>query len=288
MIQLETQDLLVKIAHHGAELSQLYDKRTGIDFLWDADPKYWAKHAPVLFPIVGTLKNNQFIFKDKHYFLLRHGFARDHAFELIYYQENEAIFECCATPKTLLSFPFLFRFYIHYTLKQNELLVRYEVKNEGDEMLYFSVGGHPAFKIPFIQNTSYEDYYLEFDLPETAPRWTLEDNLISIKPTPFLVNQRTIPLSHTLFTKDAIVLKNLKSSSVSLKSTASIHGLKMQIDQFPFLGIWAANNAPFLCIEPWHGIADSVNHNQKLIDKEGIVPLKPHADWYKQWSVILF
>ncbi|MBS1776099.1 MAG: aldose 1-epimerase family protein [Bacteroidetes bacterium] len=288
MIQLETQDLVVQIAQKGAELSQLYDKRTGIDFLWDADPKYWAKHAPVLFPIVGTLKNNQFIFKGKHYSLPRHGFARDHFFELIFLQENEAIFEWSATPQTLLSYPFLFRFRIHYLIKQNALWVSYEVRNEGDEILYFSVGGHPAFKIPYIPNTRYEDYYLEFDLPETAPRWTLEDNLTNIEPTPFLINQRTIPLSHSLFSKDAIVLKNIQSSHVSLKSNTSNHGLSMQIDQFPYLGIWAAANAPFLCIEPWQGIADSINHNQNLLEKEGIVPLNSGSVWQRQWSVTLF
>ncbi|MBS1588909.1 MAG: aldose 1-epimerase family protein [Bacteroidetes bacterium] len=288
MIQLETQDLVVQIAQKGAELSQLYDKRTGIDFLWDADPKYWAKHAPVLFPIVGTLKNNQFIFKGKHYSLPRHGFARDHSFELIFHQENEAIFEWSATSQTLLSYPFFFRFRIHYLIKQNALWVSYEVRNEGDEILYFSVGGHPAFKIPYIPNTRYEDYYLEFNLPETAPRWTLEDNLINIEPTPFLINQRTIPLSHSLFSKDAIVLKNIQSSHVSLKSNTSNHGLSMQIDQFPYLGIWAAANAPFLCIEPWQGIADSINHNQNLLEKEGIVPLNSGSVWQRQWSVTLF
>jgi galactose mutarotase-like enzyme len=288
MIQLSNHSLAVTIKSQGAELTRIKSLEHEIDYLWDGDPEYWGKHAPVLFPIVGTLRDNSYLFAGQSYGMLRHGFARDRVFSALHQTDTSATLELQSDEDSLKVYPFPFRLRIHYSLEGNKLSNRYEVINTGNGPMYFSVGGHPAFHVPLQEGLAYTDYYLEFDQPETAPRWTLLDNLIHTHPQPFLENESIIPLSHELFASDAIVLKHLKSKTVSLKSKASPHGLTMRIDEFPYLGIWAAPEAPFVCLEPWQGIADSVYHNQQLETKEGIVALEPGASWSKAWDVVFW
>lgn len=288
MIQLTNECLAISIKTRGAELTKIKSLEYNIDYLWDGNPEYWGKHAPVLFPIVGTLKDNSYYYRDKGYSLPRHGFARDMDFELVEQSAVAASFELRSSEATLNNYPFHFLLRIHYLLEGNQLTNRYEVVNTGEDLLYFSIGGHPAFRVPFEPDFSYQDYYLEFEQPETAPRWTLQHNLVGTHAQPFLEKTQQIPLSHELFAKDAIVLKHLKSRYVSLRTLRSPHGLTMRIDKFPHFGIWASPDAPFVCLEPWQGIADSLYHNQKLEEKEGIVALEPGKVWSESWDVDFF
>jgi len=155
--------------------------------------------------------------------------------------------------------------------------------------MYFSIGGHPAFQVPMIPGNDYNDYFLEFNKIETTGRWPISpEGLIEIKPEPLLLNSQRIPLSKELFLKDAIVFKNLQSDTVKLLSSRSPHGLQFDFPGFPYLGIWAAKHADFVCIEPWCGIADSVNSNQQLKEKEGVNALPAGNSFERSWKVKVF
>jgi galactose mutarotase-like enzyme len=155
--------------------------------------------------------------------------------------------------------------------------------------MYFSVGGHPAFRVPLAVGTDYTDYYLEFDQEEDAPRWPIsKDGLIERESLPLLEHQKMIKLTRELFAKDALVLKGLRSSGVSLRSARTERGLRMEFPGFPFLGVWAASGADFVCIEPWCGIADSVATDQQWTGKEGINRLEAGENFERTWTLTLF
>lgn len=284
MVSLENEVLGVTIHPKGAELQRLNHKQHGIDYLWNGDPSFWGKHAPVLFPIVGSLKKGTFVYKGKSYELPRHGFARDREFKLVSSSINEACYELKSDDSTLSCYPFEFLFRIRYHLEGPKLTTCYEVENRGAGKMLFSVGAHPAFNVPLVRGEDYSDYYLEFGQEETALRWRLKHGLLD-EPENFLVSAKVVPLSPALFYEDAIVLKHLRSKSLSLKSVIHDHGLRVSWEDCPFLGIWAAKDAPFVCIEPWCGITDSVDDDQHLEHKEGIISLAPSAVWTNRWCI---
>lgn len=289
MHTLENECLRVGIHTHGAELKSIYNKITGLEYMWSGDPAYWAKTSPVLFPIVGSLKDHTCFVNGKSYQMGRHGFAREMDFAVTAQEGNRITFTLVSNEETLRKFPFWFRFDVAYEVSGDSLQVMYRVRNAGVETMYFSVGGHPAFKVPLIPGSDYNDYYLEFDQTENAPRWPISaDGLIETSPEPFFTATDQLPLSKELFYKDALVFKQLKSQAVKLLSKLSPHGLRFDFPGFPFLGIWAFKNADFVCIEPWCGIADSVNSNQQLPVKEGINALPPDAVFERSWSVKVF
>lgn len=286
MFTIESALVKATINPKGAELTSLVHKEYALDYMWSGDPAFWGKHSPVLFPIVGTLKSNAFIYKDQSYTLPRHGFARDHQFAVESHSTDTITFLIKNNEASLKMFPFAFEFRIRYTLLDNSLAVTYEVTNSGKDDLYFSVGGHPAFKVPLTAGTSYEDYYLQFDKVEDTPRWLISpDGLIDTSAQPLLQHTDRLPLTKELFLKDALVFKNLQSSRIAIKSDKSSHGLTMDFPGFPFFGIWAAKNADFVCLEPWCGIADGVDSNQQLTGKEGINKLIAKEVFTRTWTV---
>jgi galactose mutarotase-like enzyme len=190
---------------------------------------------------------------------------------------------------TIAKYPFVFRFAITYTVAANQLKVTYTITNTGNKELFFSVGGHPAFKIPLAENTVYSDYYLEFSEAENTGRWPIsKEGLIEKKPEALFTNSGKLPLTKELFYKDALVFKQLNSAKVSLLSDKTSHGLEFDYKGFPYLGIWAAKNADFVCIEPWCGIADSVDSDQQLVNKEGINKLESAGSFERSWTIKLF
>ena len=286
---IENKDLVVKVHPKGAELFSVFNRNTGLEYMWSGDPTFWGKTSPVLFPIVGALKEDKFIFKGNGYSLSRHGFARDVSFEVRQLATDQAQFTLKSDEASLKKYPFSFSLTITYLLQNNFLQVEYTVENTGMEDMFFSLGAHPAFRVPLIEGTGYEDYYLEFNKKETAPRWPISaKGLIEQRPIPFLEHSERIDLSKKLFSEDAIVLKHLSSNRISLKTAAHSHGLDFYFDGFPYIGLWAALNADFVCIEPWCGIADSVSHNQEFTTKEGIEKIGPESSWSRMWKVRFF
>ena len=285
MYELENDQLKITIDPKGAELKSIYDKSADLEFMWSGNPDYWAKTSPVLFPIVGALKDNSYQYGGKQYQLPRHGFAREKSFVVTHQSEAAITFSLQSDDSTSAVYPFQFIFSISYTLSGNELTVGYRVQNTGADTMYFSVGGHPAFKVPLVAGTQYEDYKLVFEKEETAPRWPIsKEGLIEKTSEPFLEHTNVLPLSKELFNQDAVVFKHLKSEWVQLASDKVAHGLRFSLRGFPYLGLWAAPGADFLCIEPWCGIADSVEGDGQLVNKEGILPLAPQQEFNIAWS----
>jgi len=289
MTLIENDILKVSIKTKGAELDSIHNKETNLEYMWIGDPAFWGKKSPVLFPVVGTLKNDIYYYNHKEYSLSRHGFAREMDFMVTAQTSSSAQFTLQSNEITFSKYPFSFRFDVIYSLKADKLVVNYKITNTGNDSLYFSVGGHPAFKVPLINDTVYNDYYLEFNKPETAGRWPIsKDGLIESSPAPFLNNKNRLSLSKELFYNDALVFKNLVSDKISLRSEKITNGLEFDFAGFPYLGIWAAKNADFVCIEPWCGIADSVTSDQQIVDKEGINKLAVKEIFERSWSVRTF
>lgn len=289
MIQLENSHVRISVNTKGAELQSIFCKDTQLDYLWSGDPAFWGKKSPVLFPIVGGLKNNTYQHNGTAYQLNRHGFARDMKFTLTAKENNRISFTLNANETTLLQFPFLFRFVITYSLHENIVTCNYQITNIDVKPLFFSVGAHPAFKVPLVEGTSFEDYHLLFNENETAGRWPLNsDGLIENSPVPFFNQTNKIDLQKSLFYGDALVFKGLQSNSISLQSKNTKHGFTFSYSNFPYMGIWSAKNANFVCIEPWCGIADSVDANGELRKKEGIHLLTPSELMSRSWSVTLY
>ena len=276
MFTISNQTLEVVITAQGAELESIKHKENGIDYLWNADPAFWPKKSPVLFPIVGRLKNDSYDFNGKSYQLPRHGFARNMEFSFDKKSESQVIFELNETEETKVNYPFNFKLLMAYTLMDNELVIEYFVRNQSDEVLPFSIGAHPAFAI----TEKLENYSLQFNKEDVFETHHLENESFDGKTTLVETDNNTISLNYGLFEKDALVFKHLKSNEVVLKHRDK-KILKVNYDHFPYLGIWTKPNAPFLCLEPWCGLADTTNHNGNLEDKEGINNLPAGEDFLR-------
>jgi galactose mutarotase-like enzyme len=288
MFSIENQELKVGIHPKGAEIQSLFHKLHELEYMWDGDPAFWGKHSPLLFPIVGTLKGNTYYFGGKAYSLPRHGFARDREFTVETQRADAITFLLQSDEQTRAVYPFEFELRVGYRLVSNKVATTYQIRNPSSEPMYFSIGGHPAFRVPLIPGTEYTDYYLEFDGVEETPRWPIsKDGLIERKPIPLLEDTAVLPLRKELFAKDALVLKHPISAGVTLRSGGTDRRLRMDFPGFPFLGIWAALNADFVCIEPWCGIADSVDSDQQLVDKEGINLLEGGGVFQRTWTASL-
>jgi galactose mutarotase-like enzyme len=264
-ITLQNQNLVVAIQSKGAELCSLKNANSNREFLWQADPSHWAKHAPVLFPIVGTLKNNSYLHEEKNYSLPRHGFARDLEFTLLEQSETQAVFQLLSSASTLKVYPFLFDFRITYTLQANALITQYSIHNLGEEKMYYNVGAHPAFALPL----AFSDYQLEFSADSELTAYALSADLISQTTHPILLHNHKLPFDYSLFEKDALVFKQLNSNAVTLLENGNPL-LEVGFTDFPNLGLWTKPQAPFICIEPWLGYADTVDASGVLSEKEGI------------------
>ena len=287
MYTLQNDLLEITVASKGAELQKIYNKETGLDYLWEGDPAFWGKHSPVLFPIVGTLKEGRYEYNKQTYQLSRHGFARDMDFTLLTHSDTAISLSLQQTAATLEVYPFYFELRIHYRIEENRLHVQYEVINQDEKTLWFSIGAHPAFKLPLVKGTSYEDYNLCFNEFENTGRYPLtEAGLLAEDPKIFLQNTDELPLKKSLFYEDALVFKTLQSSSIKIESDKTDHGLTVDFKGFPYMGIWSAKDADFVCIEPWLGITDSVNSTGKLEDKEGILSLIAGDTFKAGWTLM--
>jgi galactose mutarotase-like enzyme len=283
---IENETLRVKIKSEGAELSSIVHTKTGLEYMWQRTPPYWSKSSPVLFPIVGVLKDNTYRYKNQSYTLPRHGFAREREFTVENKTKSSITFLLKSNEASLEIYPFSFELRLRYELKDDFLITTYLVKNTGRDEMLFSIGGHPAFKVPLTNGKKYEDYHLLFNKNETDERWLIsQGGMIDTVAVPYLKNSNRINITRALFEHDALVFKRLKSDFVSIKADGEVHGLDFYFNNFPFLGIWAQKNADFVCIEPWCGIADSVDHDQELTTKEGIEKIGAGVSWEREWKV---
>ncbi|WP_316811527.1 aldose 1-epimerase family protein [Pedobacter heparinus] len=289
MIFLENEYLYTSFASKGAELQSLKSKKDNINYLWSGNPDYWGKFSPVLFPIVGSLKNNTYYFQEKEYHLSRHGFARDKDFQVNQLSATEVVFTLTEDMESLKVYPFRFVLQLRYKLSGKSLSCSYEVSNPADQStLLFSVGAHPAFAAATTDELGYSDYFLAFNKDSILAYHRVKNDLIDNETAVIELNNGILPLKQELFYDDALVLKTLKSDCITLSNHKTPHGIHFRFKDFPFFGIWAAKNADFICLEPWCGIADGTHHQQQLENKEGIVALSPKETFTRQWEVECF
>lgn len=271
MTILENEYLKVAIATKGAQLSSLYNKQTGTEQLWQANPDVWGYHAPNLFPIVGQLTNDELLVDGETYPMKRHGFARQSEFILLESDDAHAGFSLPYCEKTLAVYPYKFDFHVLYTLIDNALRVTYKVINRDKKPVYFSVGGHPAFNVPFHPEENYEDYYIEFEVQEQLETHLLTaEGIFNRETHPVPTPQKKLALTRDMFAADALVFKNLASRMVTIKSTKHEESLSVEFPHFTYLGLWAKPGADFVCIEPWLGCADSTGEKKEFPKKEAI------------------
>jgi galactose mutarotase-like enzyme len=276
---ISNSKLIAKINSKGAELISLQNQNNK-EFIWDGNPEYWGKHSPVLFPIVGTLKNNNYTFDKKTYHLSRHGFARDSDFEIVIRTESQVVFSLQSDSTTKSVYPFNFELQVSYSLLENELFIGYKIINNDKIEIPFSIGGHPAFAL----TEKFEDYSLAFEQAENLVSYQLENDLLSDKTFVIPIEKNKLPLTYSLFEKDALIFKKLNSKQISiLENNRPI--LHFKFDDFPNFGIWTKNNASFICLEPWLGYSDTFNCSGNITEKEGIQFLSSKKTFDCQFSI---
>jgi len=257
----------------GAELCSL-KTADGLELLWQAGQQ-WPRHAPLLFPIVGRLRNDQLHHRGKAYPMTQHGFARDHRFICLQHELAFCQFVLYDDAETLSRYPFPFRLEITYTAKGADLEVGLQIKNTSDENMPASIGAHPAFNWPLLPELAKEDYRLTFSDNEIEPVRRLKDGLMRAKPEPTPIQGKTLALSERLFDDDAIILDQLASRSVRYAAGRG-PSIEMAWDGFFELGIWSKpGGAPFLCIEPWHGYASPAEFDGEFVEKPGLMHIAP-------------
>ena len=231
---------------------------------------YWKRHFPVLFPIVGKLKQNKTIINGRTYEMGQHGFARDMEFEEISKTENKHHYVLKYNEETLKKYPYKFELHVIYEVNDNTLTVRYQVENIDDKTIYFGLGGHPAFNCDY-SNGEYEIIFLEQE--DEIEFLKLKDGLIDTEKAPNILQDNKIRLKGDTFDNDAIIMKNIKSNKVILHYKTNQRILEFDFSGFPYLALWSKKEAPFVCIEPWQNTSDRIDSTQIYKQKENIIEL---------------
>lgn len=272
-------DLTATVDSMGAQLMSL--TCAGAEYLWQGDPKFWPRRAPVLFPIVGCLKNDEAMSAAGPVHLKRHGLARTNEHSIVERSESSVTFQLDSDEATRELYPFDFRLNMTYSTDGTSLAQRFAVTNTGDVDLPFTLGGHPAFNVPMpgAEGERFDDYALVF-----AERWSPEVPVIDERGlhdfgrmTRLMDNDRELPLSHELIERHAtLVFHDVPKNRVTLVGTRSNHGVELEFDGFDYLGVWTASpEAPFLAVEPWHGCATAYDESDRFEDKRSTITLAP-------------
>lgn len=288
-MKLENEILSVEIAEHGAELTRIFNKKTQEEVLWEADAKYWKRHAPVLFPNVGKTYKNTVKIKDVQYPTVQHGFARDHEFQCRYVDEKKAEFLLTSTDETKKVYPYDFQLIITYILDENRINVKWEVKNPSDETIYFTIGGHPAFRFGKSEEKK-EDYILRFPGKEKLSYVLIDPREEAVDPTAvseLKLKQECCPVTEQLFEKDALIFDHTQIEEVWLCRKNGTPYVGVKAKGFPSFGIWSVKDAPFVCLEPWMGRCDNVGFDQELSQKENVNSVEAGESFEKEYQIII-
>jgi galactose mutarotase-like enzyme len=276
-ISIGSGELTAEVDPVGAQLSTLRD-RAGRDLLWDGNPSVWTGRAPLLFPIVGMLAGGDYRLGSKIYRLPRHGFARGKLFETAQTTSTTAVFTLKADEASLQIYPFRFELDVHFELDGPTLSVTTLVRNMGDEDMPASFGYHPALRWPLPFGYARSSHFIEFEHDEPAAIRRLDsDGLLTSKGYPTPVSHRRLALEDTLFQDDAIIFDELKSRSVSYGAEDGPR-IRVSFPDTPYLGVWTKPGANFICMEPWHGIADPEGFAGDFRAKPGVFMVAAGAE----------
>ena len=267
---LENELLKLSVSPKGAELTSLVHKQDNVEHIWDGGP-LWSRHAPILFPYTGLLRNKAFTVDGKTYSGGQHGFARDLEHTLVSQGADELVFCLRSNHATRQLWPFEFALYSTYRIDGQTLYHSLTVENTGERELSFGIGYHPAFRIPFDDRHTYEDYEFRFDKPQSPMCLKTEKGLVSDRIYSLGANLTAIALTDTLFDNDSHCMFNLTARTLGIYEKDSGRAVVCNIQQFPYTLIWSKPGKPqFVCIEPWHSVPDTT-------DSSGIWQEKPAA-----------
>ena len=285
---VQSKDLRITVSDSGAELMSIEDILTGKQYLWHGDAAYWGRRSPVLFPIVGSLKDKEYKYNGKSYPMSQHGFARDMEFVMTEHTVDSIWFALEANEETGKKYPFQFRLEIGYQLQGRELKMMWKVTNEDKKTMFFSIGGHPAFMCPIGGEGAQTDYYLVFDNKEKLTYSKLSNNgLIETEGHVLDTQGGCMKIDAHLFDEDALVIEGKQAKKVALAGPDKKPYLTVVFDA-PLFGLWspAKKNAPFVCIEPWYGRCDKEWFNGMLADREYGNELRPGKVFEAEYTII--
>lgn len=288
-VKLENEFLCVEIAEMGAEVTRIYDKTEDNEILWEGNPVYWKRHSPVLFPNVGKTYKNRVLINGTQYPTSQHGFARDNVFTCIEAANEKASFMFRSSEETKEVYLFDFELHINYKLNKKELTVEWQVKNCGDETMYFTIGGHPAFRFAKPEETK-ADYVLkvpgkeklEYVLIDISCGCANVDEIHTLQ-----LSEETYPLSDELFAKDALVVDNGQIEEAWLCHKDGTPYVGVRSAGFPNYGIWSVEGAPFVCLEPWMGRCDNVGFNAELSEKPNVNKVEAGEKFIKDYTIVV-
>lgn len=273
---LRSPDLSVKVSTHGAELQSL-KMADGLELLWQADPKVWARHAPHLFPIVGRLKNDTLRHEGKTYNMTPHGFARDLEFTCAAHSDTQCTLLLKDSEQTHARYPFAFELLITHALEGNTLAITYALRNPVHTELLASVGTHPAFNWPLKPGAERTAHSMTFERDEPAPIRRVAGGLIKALTFPTPVKNRVLHLANELFVDNVVIFDELNSRALTY-SAPGAPKIHVQFPDFPHLGIWTKPGAGFVCIEPWQGHASPEDFDGEFRAKPGVIAIAPHSE----------
>lgn len=287
METISNEKLCVAVSPHGAELKSIKDDK-GKEYLWQADPRYWSRHSPILFPIVGTLWNGTAHFGNKDCRMGRHGFARDMDFKLIAKTGNRLTFSLHDDAETFGKYPFHFNLAISYRLDGNAIHVVWHVENTDDKAIHFQIGGHPAFNIPGIRLGEPMRGLLKLDAENPIRRFVAHDSgcLNSARHEEVKTEDGVWAFNEDSFKDDALIFDHCQIRQASLLDTDGKPAVTLDFKS-PAVGIWSpyGKNAPFICIEPWYGVTDVDGYEGDFANRYLTNQLLPGASFMSEYTI---
>lgn len=268
LVTIKNDVIKAEIDTFGAELKSVV--KNGKEYMWNADPAYWKRTSPVLFPFVGSVVGSKYTYENKTYLMSQHGFARDMDFEVLSQDETSASFILRSTEETLKKYPFTFELILSYKLDGNRLTLGWTVKNTNDKTMFYAIGAHPAFNIIVAEDGTMSGNYLKFDTKKQMVVRKFADGLV--QNGTYLVQpdeDGCLALDGHTFDNGVLIMENDQAHSVALTDSTKKPYVTLEFDA-PLFGIWSPEkkNAPFVCLEPWFGRADAADFTGDLTERE--------------------
>ena len=287
MYTIKNEYLEAGIKGVGAELISLKDNE-GVEYIWQRDPAYWNEASPVLFPIVGNLRDKKTIINNKTYYMNIHGFLKDQSFEVLHHTETKLSLVNTYNEETLNMYPFKYKIIITYSLNHKSLRTNYYIINEYEDLLPFNIGGHPGFNCPIYPTETFSDYSINFEFKETffSPKVEANGTLNFDNPARTHQNLKKLKLDHNLFNIDTIIIPRIKSKKVSLLNKKN-KGICFYFPSFITFAIWSpyGKQAPFVCLEPWIGYGDRHDTNYDFMSKDNLIVLKTLEEFNVHYDI---
>jgi len=286
--QISNEYICVTVSDLGAEMQSII--KDSKEYLWNADAKYWPEHSPLLFPYVGRFTDGKYLLNGTEYEMGIHGFARHLTYTLVEKSDHTLVFELCDNEDTYKMYPYHFILQVGYELTGQKISITYKVRNLSDDRMYFGIGGHPGFALPFDEGLDFTDYYLEFEGKSFPTRvgHTQTCFLSGVDESFPLKHDSILPLAHTMFDDDAIVLKNM-SDKVTLKSDKGKRQVTVSYPDLPYLGLWHApkTEAPYICIEPWTSLPSRQDVVEEFRYKYDLIRVEEGEEYTNSWYIMV-